>query len=191
MFEPKLDRERILATLLDLDLRVATEYGPQDPKLEAIVIGGAALMLLNATDRIATHDVDIMEGSPAVLQAIGDSLTLNCRASAFMDQIPYNYEDRLQKVPLETLAIEFYTPSLEDLAVMKLYGMRPNDEADLESNSFLAKLDWGQLSFLVFDKDEAIASVLAQWRYDQMARNFEQYAQKHGHDPHGHADLPR
>lgn len=78
--------------------------------------------------------------------------------SAFLNCIPYNYEDRLIELPLVTNAITYYTPSLEDLAVMKLYAWRPNDISDLTSKEFLDRVDWDILHRLIFDPEEARAS---------------------------------
>ena len=49
---------------------------------------------------------------------------MNMKVSSLMFRFPYNFEDRLQKVEFETKSITYYTLSLEDLVVSKLYAGR-------------------------------------------------------------------
>ena len=39
---------------------------------------------------------------------------MNCRVNAYMNNFPYNYEDRLEPI-WSGKSIDFYTPSLEDI----------------------------------------------------------------------------
>lgn len=105
--------------------------------------------------------------------------SVNGAVSAYADEIPYNFEDRLVDIELETKAVIFKTPSPEDLAVMKLYAWRPNDIADLTSPSFLEKLDWNLLDQLVHDKNEAQASALSMRRYREMVDTYERYREEY------------
>ena len=66
-------------------------------------------------------------------------------AVAYCNQMPFNYEDRLIPLDIGARFIRCFTPSLEDLAVMKLYAFRPNDIIDLHSQAFVDRLDWGLL----------------------------------------------
>ena len=108
---------------------------------------------------------------------------VNQAVAAYADQIPYNFEDRLLRLDLPTETIDFLTPSVEDLAVMKLYGWRPSDQQDLESPAMLDAIDWTKLDRLVFDPDEAMASALSPRRYQEMASIYADFARRHGHAP--------
>jgi hypothetical protein len=152
-------------------------------KLPVIIVGGSALMLHDLTRRPATHDIDVLSYHEALRDILANYRAVNSSVKAYVDQIPYNFEDRLVRVDIETATVEYLTPSLEDLAVMKLYGWRPNDQEDLESPGLLGELDWEKLDQLVYDPDEAQASALSQRRYREMVAVYEEYARKHGHEP--------
>jgi hypothetical protein len=104
---------------------------------------------------------------------------MNQRVNAYLDCIPFNFEDRLQEVVIGNTRLRYYVPSLEDLVVMKIYGLRENDEKDLSSESVLAALDWQRLESLVYDKDEAPASALSERRYREMVENFKRYQERY------------
>jgi len=48
----------------------------------------------------------------------------------------YNYEDRIKALPIESRKINFYTASLEDIVIAKLYSSRPSDIIDIGKNQF-------------------------------------------------------
>ncbi len=62
-------------------------------------------------------------------------------AVAYCNQMPFNYEDRLIPLDIGARFIRYFTPSLEDLAVMKLYAYRPNDIIDLHSQAFATLIE--------------------------------------------------
>lgn len=162
-------------TLLLIDEEFLLTYGTPNPKPTVVIVGGSAFMLLDLTNRPATADIDVLQTSDLVRSIMSSYPLANERVSAYLDQIPYNFEDRLIEIPLETSAIRFMTPSLEDLAVMKLYAWRQNDIADLTSPKFLKRLNWDLLDRLVNDPDESLASALSERRFREMRNLYEQY----------------
>lgn len=114
-------------------------------------------MVHEITKRPVTHDIDVLFMDRRLAEIISHYPEVNGAMSAFLNCIPYNYEDRLIELPLVTNAITYYTPSLEDLAIMKLYAWRPNDISDLTSKEFLDRVDWDILHRLIFDPEEARA----------------------------------
>ena len=64
------------------------------------------------------------------------------------------------------------TPSLEDLAVMKLYRWEAPDVADLTDPAFIEKVDRELLDRLVNDPDEAAASRIAPSELDREFKNL-------------------
>ena len=141
-----------------------------------VIAGGSAFILHEVTNRPVTHDVDILNADSRLKGIIRNYPELNGDIAAFCDAIPYNYEDRLVALDIVTRAIGYYVPSLEDLAVMKLYAWRPNDIADLTNPLFLQQIDWDMLEHLVFDDHEAKASCLSERRYLEMVATYRQYA---------------
>lgn len=153
-----------------------------DDHLSVVVVGGAAFQLLGLTKRNTTHDIDILVASESMNETMPIfKESVNDDVSVFMDSLPYNFEDRLTKFDTGAPGLTVYIPSIEDLAVMKLYGMRPNDEDDLTSEAFLEKIDWDQLDYLVYDENEAAASQLSNRRLKEMRKSYEAYRREHWH----------
>ena len=100
---------------------------------------------------------------------------MNGMAVAYCNQMPFNYEDRLIPLYIGARFIRYFTPSLEDLAVMKLYAYRPNDIVDLHSRAFIDRLDWDLLERLIFDEGEALASSPSERSYQEMVWAYRQY----------------
>lgn len=174
-----MDKESLRKTLLDIDEETFLTFGKPDQPLCVVIVGGSALMLQDLTQRPVTHDMDILSAHTCVRSIMKAYPSVNGAVSAYADEIPYNFEDRLVDIELETKAVIFKTPSPEDLAVMKLYAWRPNDIADLTSPSFLEKLDWNLLDQLVHDKNEAQASALSMRRYREMVDTYERYREEY------------
>lgn len=176
-------KDQLLSMLAKIDQEATLSLGPVDRKLPVVIVGGSAFLLHDLTNRPTTHDVDVLVHHSALRELLVNYHAVNGAVAAYMDQIPYNFEDRLIRVGLETETVEFLTPSLEDLAVMKLYGWRPNDRADLESPAFLERVNWDVLDRLVYGPDEAHASALSERRYDEMVSVYEDYARRCGYEP--------
>ena len=71
-----------------------------------------------------------------------------------------------------------FTPSLEDLVVMKLYAGRAKDMEDIASPAVLGAIEWGTLDRLVNDPDEAPASALNERNWKDMKANYEDYLRR-------------
>lgn len=177
-------RERLEKLLLTIDEEATLSLGERGRRYPVVIVGGSAFLLRDLTSRPATHDVDVLSCHAALRDVLANYAAVNGAVSAYADHIPYNFEDRLVSLDLPTKTIDFLTPSIEVLAVMKLYGWRPNDQQDLESPAMLDKIDWEKLDHLVYDSDEAIASALSPRRYREMVSLYEEYARRHGHAPH-------
>lgn len=162
-------------TLLDIDEEASIVYGTMQPKPCVVIVGGAAFLLRELTSRNYTHDIDVFMADSAVREIIANYPNVNGDVAAFADQIPYNFEDRLVPLDIVSEAVDFVTPSTEDLVVMKLYAERPNDMQDIESAACKGMIDWDLLEKLVYDKDEAAASSLSERRYDEMVASYERF----------------
>lgn len=174
-----MDKQSLITTLQNIDEEVCLTYGIPSEQTCVVIVGGSALMLRDLTKRATTHDMDILVADSHVRSIMQYYPTVNSSVAAYADQIPYNFEDRLVEIKVKTKAIRFTTPSLEDIAVMKLYAWRPNDIEDLTSPAFLENLNWEQLEYLVYDNDEAKASALSERRYKEMTHIFELYKERY------------
>ena len=176
-------RERLVDLLLAMDEEATLLLGAGGRRYPIVIVGGSAFLLHDPNNRPTTHDVDVLSCHAALRSVLANYAAVNGSVAAYANQIPYNFEERLIKIDLPTETIDFLTPSVEDLAVMKLYGWRPNDQQDLESPAMLDAINWEELDHLVYDPDEAMASALSPRRYLEMASIYEDYARRHGHVP--------
>ncbi len=175
-----MDKFELRKILLEIDEEAALTIGIQEPRPVMIVIGGAAFVLRDLTKRPKTHDVDILHADDALREILASYPAVNSAAVAYADQIPYNFEDRLEILDIGARAITFATPSTEDLVVMKLYAERPNDVADIDDAASQGRLNWDLLATLVLDDDEAKASALAPRRYREMVGAYERFCKRNG-----------
>ncbi len=156
----EIDEEAIL------ELGVGSRYS-------MVLAGGAAFVLSNLTSRNVT-DVDVLRADGALLGIIARHRQLDFQVGIYADRIPRGFESRLVRIPLDVSAVDFYRPSTEDLAVMKLYSWRKQDQIDLLSPEMLAVIDMGLLERLVYDEDEAKASAIAPLVYRNMVGTYEE-----------------
>lgn len=172
-------RDELRKTLLSIDEEASLLLGDSGERLDVILVGGGALILRGLTGRTVTHDIDVFEMNAQLREIISNYPEVNENAAVYCSQMPYNYPDRLCELDIPTQLVRYLTPSLEDLAVMKLYAYRPNDIADLNSEEFLNALDWEQLDRLVRDPDEALASTPSERGYGEMVCAYELYRREH------------
>lgn len=99
---------------------------------------------------------------------------INGLVQTYINNFPYNYEDRLISL-FQGKVIDFFTASLEDIIVAKLYSFRDTDRRDIESPAVLNDIDWELLDRLAKDDDEAHASALNERNYADFRQNYEDY----------------
>lgn len=175
-----MDKQSLVDMLLALDEEVLLSLGEFQKKPAVVIVGGAAFMLRDITRRGVTHDIDILQADRAVREILSHYPNINGAVAAYMDQIPYNFEDRLEVLDIGARAITFLTPSTEDMAVMKLYAERPQDIQDLDSAAASGQIDWALLDRLVHDPDEAQASALSERRYREMVGAYQRFRGRAG-----------
>ena len=165
-------RERLRELLLEIDEEVELEVG-LGKRYSVVIVGGAAFMLADLTGRNATHDVDVLRADEAIQGVLARHRQLNTQVQVYADRLPKGFEGRLVRISLETTAVDFFRPSAEDLAVMKLHSWRKQDQIDLTSPKMLAELDLGLLERLIYDENEAKASSLTFLAYRRMVEAYE------------------
>lgn len=173
-----MERLDLTSTLLAIDEEASLLLGPCSQKPIVVIVGGAAFLLRDLTSRTVTHDIDILQADSLIRNILAGYPNVNGSVAAYADQIPYNFEDRLVELDLNTQVVTFVTPSTEDLVVMKLYAQRPNDMQDIESAAAKGLIDWELLDKLVMDPDEAAASALSPRRYREMVDAYARFKER-------------
>ena len=167
----KISRDGLMERLqrLDEDADLSLDHAE---RCHLVLVGGGALILQRYISR-ATHDLDAISVSPALLSLL-EKYDINCRVQTYINNFPYNFEDRL--VPLAFgRKIDFYTASLEDIVIAKLYSIRPVDQSDIQVDEILKRLDWDLLEKLALDKNEAKASALNDRNYADFIARYENF----------------
>jgi hypothetical protein len=173
-----MDRESLLKNLYDFDEEAYLSFSESGRRLSVLIVGGSSLVLSGHAKR-ATHDIDALSVSEKLAPLL-QKYDINTSVNAYLDAFPYGFEERLELLPLQGRIIDFFTVSLEDLVVSKLYAMRPSDVEDITNPNVLASLNWSILERLIYDKDEAPASALNERRYREMVGQYEAYREEYG-----------
>lgn len=162
-------RERLLR--LDEDAALMFD---DDGRFICILVGGSALILLGYISRV-THDIDMLVTPPELLKLL-EKYDMNINVSAYMDNFPDDYAQRICKLDLPTEKIDFYTLSLEDLVISKLAAARDKDLFDITSEEILKALDWAQLAELAVTVQDGMLNdrVRAEFRfaYDAYVKRY-------------------
>ena len=166
------------------DLRKRLERLDEDADLmidnnghyQMVIVGGSVFILLGKLT-CATHDIDALS-VPKELYSLLGKYDINTDVEAYIDNFPYNFQDRLQPLPFGGTKVQFYTPSLEDLVIAKLYSFRDTDKADVESEAVRNSLDWDLLEHLATDEDELRASISNDWRYRDFYIRYQEYVER-------------
>ena len=179
-----MNREDILDRLDKIDMEAFATIDDSN-MYHVVIVGGSGLVLLGTISR-ATQDIDTLDASPAIRHLLA-KYDANLRVSTYINNFPYNYEDRLQRLPVGGRKIEFYTASLEDIVIAKLYSFRDLDRQDLISDNVLNNIDWDRLKHLALDEDEAKSSALNEQSYKNFLYDYYEYVRMYG--PHEETDV--
>jgi hypothetical protein len=171
-----MGRDELLNRLMLLDEDADLLFDDTDERFHLVIVGGAALILLEHIAR-ATHDIDAISVSKQILNLL-DKYDINCRVQTYINNFPYNYEDRLMPLPVTGKRIDFFTASLEDIVVAKLYSAREADQNDVEAESVVKNLDWALLEKLALSEGEARSSALNERNYAEFKANYEEYVRR-------------
>lgn len=147
-----------------------------DRRFRLVIVGGSALILLETITR-ATHDIDALDVSAEIVGLL-EKYDINTRVGTFVNNFPYNYDDRLVPLHIGGRRIDFYTASLEDIVIAKLYSGRDKDMQDITDSRVLAAIDWERLEYLATAEEEAQASALNPFRYNEFLDSYESYVER-------------
>lgn len=179
-----MNKQDILDRLDKMDMEAFATIDDSN-MYQVIIVGGSGLVLLGTITR-ATQDIDALEASPAIRHLLA-KYDANLRVSTYINNFPYNFEDRLNKLEVGGRKIIFYTASLEDIVVAKLYSFRDVDRQDLISDEVLKNVDWARLKHLALDEDEARSSALNEQSYRSFLYDYYEYVRMYG--PHEETDI--
>lgn len=147
-----------------------------DRRFKMVIVGGSALILLETITR-ATYDIDALDVSPEIVHLL-EKYDINMRVGTFVNNFPYNYDERLVPVLVGGRRIDFYTASLEDVVIAKLYAGRDKDIQDITDEKVLKAIDWEKLDHLAKAEDEAQASSLNKFRYEEFLDCYKSYVER-------------
>ena len=99
-------KEDLLERLARLDEEADLLFD-DDRRFRMVIVGGSALILLETITR-ATHDIDALDVSPEIADLL-EKYDINTRVGTFINNFPYNYDERLVPVRLNGRRIDFYT----------------------------------------------------------------------------------
>lgn len=147
-----------------------------DRRFRMVIVGGSALILLETITR-ATLDIDALDVSREIVDLL-EKYDINTHVGTFVNNFPYNYEDRIVPVGIEGKRIDFYTASLEDIVIAKLHSGRATDRQDIIDPGVLAAINWERLEYLATAEDEARASALNDFRYEEFLYSYREYVER-------------
>lgn len=102
-----MDAAEMRDVILDIDDKVS-EHNGWHPSM--IVAGGCAMILNGWSSRRHTDDIDVLDYDRDLNDVLREFPQVNGNVNAYSDQIPYNYEDRLREMPIDTSAVSVLTP---------------------------------------------------------------------------------
>ena len=168
-------REDLLDRLNRLDEDASLMFDGNE-RFHLVIVGGSALILHERILR-ATHDVDAISASREILELI-EKYDINCRVQIYINNFPYNYEDRLVPLDVGGRKIDFFMASLEDIVISKLYSIRPADIRDVEDEKVIEAIDWQLLEKLAVEENETRASALNARCYADFKACYDDYVRR-------------
>lgn len=171
-----MNRNELFIRLDRLDEEVSLLFDAKF-RFRLVIVGGGALVYLNCIQR-ATLDIDALDVSYDILHLL-KHFDIDCRVNAYMNNFPYNCDDRLIKLDVGGRRIDFYSLSLEDIIISKLYSSRAKDWDDITNEHLLQVVDWDILERLALDEDEAKASRLNDRVYSEFMQSYLDYIRRY------------
>lgn len=169
-------RDDLLERLERLDEDAYLLY-PGEKRFHLVIVGGSALILLEVISR-STLDIDAINVSGEIRGLLG-RYDINCDVQTYINNFPYNYEDRLNPLPIQGKKIDFYTASLEDIVIAKLFSYRDTDRQDIIKDTVVKALDWALLDQIVRSEEEVKKNALNERNYQDFLFDYEEYVRRY------------
>ena len=169
-------REDLIKRLERLDEDAYLLY-PGEERYRLIIVGGSALILLEVISR-STLDIDAISASREI-RGLLDRYDINCDVQTYINNFPYNYEDRLKPLPIRGRKVDFFTASLEDIVIAKLFSYRDTDRQDIITDTVIKALDWDLLDQIAKSDEEVKLNALNDRNYNDFLFNYEEYVRRY------------
>jgi len=169
-------RDDLMERLRRLDEDAYLLY-PGEERFRLVIVGGSALILLEVISR-STLDIDAIHASQEI-RGLLERYDINCDVQTYINNFPYNYEDRIKHLPIQGKKIDFFTASLEDIVIAKLFSYRDTDRQDIVRDSVIKALDWDLLDQIARSDEEVKLNALNERNYQDFLFNYEEYVRRY------------
>lgn len=169
-----MNKQELISKLIAMDDEISMIF-PNEDKINVTIVGGGALILQGYLNRI-TLDIDLVDIYYPILNPIFEKYDVNCRSNAFADCLAENYESRLKQVDIKTKIVDYYTLSLEDLVIMKLFSSRGKDHDDIRAKDVLNNLNWVKLEQIISSGE--VDNSFNERRYKEFLSRYEEYVKE-------------
>ena len=169
-----MNKQELISKLIAMDDEISMLF-PNEDKINVTIVGGGALILQGYLNRI-TLDIDLVDIYYPILNPIFEKYDVNCRSNAFADCLAENYESRLKQVDIKTKIVDYYTLSLEDLVIMKLFSSRGKDHDDIRVKDVLDNLNWVKLEQIISSGE--VDNSFNERRYKEFLSRYSDYVKE-------------
>lgn len=169
-----MNKQELISKLIAMDDEISMIF-PNEDKINVTIVGGGALILQGYLNRI-TLDIDLVDIYYPILNPIFEKYDVNCRSNAFADCLAENYESRLKHVDIKTKIVDYYTLSLEDLVIMKLFSSRGKDHDDIRVKDVLDNLNWVKLEQIISSGE--VDNSFNERRYKEFLSRYSDYVKE-------------
>ena len=179
-YDPHLTQADIIERLenLDEDIYVFVKAnGISVPNKIIVHIAGSTCLTMRNLSTTKTDDIDVYYVSNAIANIALEKYDMNTRVSSF--NLTYNYEDRLEKIDLETKIIDYYMLSLEDTVALKLLANRQKDMDNLDKELVVDRIDWTKLKEIALEMEY---SVFGERMWKEFVHTYNEYCRRWKHE---------
>lgn len=168
-----LNREQLIERLLALDWELSSALGDDflNERITLVIVGSSCLILRKIA-RERTNDVDILDISHTVPEEILEKYDMNTKVQNVAQCFPWSYEERLEKLEMQTEVCDFYMLSLEDIVAAKIAAYRGKDKRDLYSEEVITRLNFEQLKKCASEVQRTLTSDRASREFTQLYNRY-------------------
>jgi hypothetical protein len=162
----------IKGSLCDLDDDLLARYG-STYQFDMTIVGSGALILLGVLpSNRGTTDIDVLEAPHEVIELL-ELYNMNTAVETFFYEYPQTWGKRRQRIDFESVCLNVFTMSLEDLTVLKLLAFRKRDQSDLKMILKSGQLSWNKLESLIDDPTELRVNLESEERWQEFLQCFD------------------
>ncbi len=109
-----MDKAELISKLKRIDEDIFFSGVLQEgQRVGIIIVGAGALLLSNLSSKGATKDVDVLRAEDSVKPFLLHDADFNSQCAAYEACLPYNFEDRIKRIDLNTYALDIYVRRLK------------------------------------------------------------------------------